>query len=493
MPATDFEVLINGKEQAGLTGERFTRQSPFDQSVVSSYPNCGVEETRLAIVTARDTFDSTRWPTSRAADRAKILTKASQLMLERVDDFARWISLEAGKPIKMARSEVVHSAHVLGFYGSAAHDLKGEAITQQVPDAIGLVIHEPVGVVGIITPWNFPLSLVVRKVAPALAAGCTIVAKPSHFTPAVTLMLGKLLIEAGLPDGVFNVVTSETDNGALVGQEIAGSPKVDMVAFTGSTEAGKAVARAGAANIKRVALELGGKSPNVVFADADMDAALQGAYNGIYLNSGQVCQAGTRLMVQRDVKDEFVARLIDLSRQVRMGDPLSPDTSMGPVVNEKQFNRVTDYIARGKNEARLVFGGEAPRESELEKGFFVSPTIFDEVGNSATIAQEEIFGPVLSVMAFDTAEEAIQIANDTMYGLAAAVWTNNINTAFQVSKGIRAGTVWVNAYHNTTLNNMPYGGYKQSGLGRELGADGLHEYLETKSIQIQLRGAAGGR
>ncbi len=493
MAATDFDVLINGREQAGLSGERFTRQSPFDQSVVSTYPNCGLEETRLAIVTARDTFDSTRWPVSRGADRAKILAKASELMLARVDEFARWISLEAGKPIRMAKSEVVHSAHVLAFYGGAANDLRGESITQQVPDAIGLVIHEPVGVVGIITPWNFPLSLVVRKVAAALAAGCTIVAKPSHFTPAVTIMLAKLLSEAGLPDGVFNVVTSETDNGALVGQELASSNKVDMVAFTGSTEAGKAVARAAAGNVKKVALELGGKSPNIVFADCEMDEAIKGAYNGIYMNSGQVCQAGTRLMVQRDVKDEFVARLIEMSRAVRMGDPLSPETSMGPVVNEKQFARVNDYIARGQSEASLVFGGGKPQDPALAKGFFVNPTIFDEVGNSATIAQEEIFGPVLSVMAFDTPEESIAIANDTMYGLAAAVWTNNINTAFQVAKGIRAGTVWVNAYHSTSLNNMPYGGYKQSGLGRELSSDGLHEYMETKSVQIQLRGAAGAR
>ena len=484
MPVTDFDVLINGREQAGLTGERFSRQSPFDQSVVSTYPNCGLEETRLAIVTARDTFDSTRWPTSRAAERAKILTKASELMLARVDEFARWISLEAGKPIRMARSEVTHSAHVLGYYGAAAHDLRGEAITQQVPDAIGLVIHEPVGVVGIITPWNFPLSLVVRKVAPALAAGCTVVAKPSHFTPAVTLMLAKLLSEAGLPAGVFNVVTSETENGALVGQEIASSNKVDMVAFTGSTEAGKAVARAAAGNVKKIALELGGKSPNIVFADSDMDAALKGAYNGIYLNSGQVCQAGTRLMVQRDVKDEFVAQLIEMSRSVRMGDPLEADTAMGPVVNEKQFARVKDYIARGRDEAKLVFGGEEPGDPALEKGFFVSPTIFDEVGNSATIAQEEIFGPVLSVMAFDTPEDAISIANDTMYGLAAAVWTNNINTAFQVAKGIRAGTVWVNAYHNTSLNNMPYGGYKQSGLGRERGPEGIRAFQEVKHMSI---------
>ncbi|HMO54061.1 MAG TPA: aldehyde dehydrogenase family protein [Tepidiformaceae bacterium] len=464
----------------------FSRYSPVNGSVVATYPNQGLEETRAAIATARKAFDSTGWATAPARDRAKVLQTASNLMLERVDDFATWIAREAGKPMKMSRSEVVHSAHVIAHYAALAADMKGEAITQQVPDAVGLVVHEPIGAVGIITPWNFPLSLVARKVAPALAAGCTIVAKPSHFTPKVTLMLRDLLIESGMPPEVFSVVTSDIDNGALVGQEIAGSTQLDMVAFTGSTEAGKAVARAATSNVKRVALELGGKSPNIVFADADIDDALRGAYTGIYLNSGQVCQAGTRLLVQRDIKDEFVSRLVDMSKKIRMGDPLDSQTEMGPLVNEKQLARVQSYVERGMSEAKLVYRGEAPKENGLERGLFVPPTIFDEVDSHATIAQEEIFGPVLSVLTFDTTEDAIRLANETMYGLAAAVWTTNINTAFEVTKAIRAGTVWVNAYHATSLNNMPYGGYGQSGLGRELGHQGLHEYLETKSIQIQL-------
>ncbi len=467
-------------------GATFSRFSPLDGSVVATYPNQGIGETRAAIATARKAFDHSGWATSPAKDRAKILQTASTLMLERTDDFATWIAREAGKPMKMARSEVVHSAHVIAHCAALANDMKGEAITQQVPDAVGLVINEPIGAVGIITPWNFPLSLVARKVAPALAAGCTLVAKPSHFTPQVTLMLRDLLIEAGMPPEVFTVVTSDIDNGALVGQEIAGSTQLDMVAFTGSTEAGKSVARAATSNVKRVALELGGKSPNIVFADAEMEDALRGAYNGIYLNAGQVCQAGTRLLVQRSAKDEFVSRLVEMSKKIRMGDPLDPQTDMGPLVNEKQMARVQSYVERGMSEAKLVYRGEAPSGAGLERGLFVPPTIFDEVDSHATIAQEEIFGPVLSVLTFDTVEDAIRLANETMYGLAAAVWTTNINTAFEVSKAIRAGTVWVNAYHATSLNNMPYGGYGQSGLGRELGHQGLHEYLETKSIQIQL-------
>jgi acyl-CoA reductase-like NAD-dependent aldehyde dehydrogenase len=454
--------------------------------VVASYPNCGIEETREALGVARRVFDETPWPTCPARERAQILTRASTLLTERADEFARWVALEAGKPIRMARSEVIHSAQVMSHFAAATQDLKGEAITQQVPDGIGLVIHEPIGVVGVITPWNFPLSLLVRKVAAAIAAGCTVVAKPSHYTPAVALMLADLLTEAGLPAGVFNVLTSDIDNGALVGQELASSTLVDMVAFTGSTEAGKSVGRAAMSNVKRIALELGGKSPNVVFADANMDDAVKGAYNGIYLNSGQVCQAGTRLLVERSVKDEFVRRLMEMSENAVLGDPLLASTTMGPLINERQVGRVTGYIEQGRKEAKVIYEATEKTKGQPEGSLFVAPTIFDDVPSAAVIAQEEVFGPVLAVLAFDTVEESIKLANETMYGLAAAVWTSNINTAFAVTKGIRAGTVWVNAYHSSSLNNLPYGGYKQSGLGRELGTQGLDEYLETKSVQIQL-------
>ena len=484
---TTYQQFIDGQWVDALSGATFTRTSPYDGSVVGVYPNSGIEDAERAIRAARRAFDETSWPTSPAADRARILRRAADLLAERADAFATCIAAEVGKPKTMALGEVMATAEVFQLFAAKALNLKGESFTQQIPDAVGIVAHEPVGVVGIITPWNFPLLLISWKIGPAIAAGCTMVAKPSHYTPGSTLMLAGLLAEAGLPDGVFNVVTSETDNGALVGQHIAASELVDKVAFTGSTASGKAVMRAAANNVKKVSLELGGKSPNIVFPDAALDAAVAGAFFGIYLNSGQVCQAGSRLLVARPIKDEFVAKLTALSQTLKLGDPFDPATTMGPVINENQLAKIESYLERGRQEAKLLTGGSRATDPGLEKGLFVKPTIFDEVPAQATIAREEIFGPVLSVLSFDNLDDVIRIANDTMYGLAAAVWTKDINVALKVAKGLRAGTVWVNAYHSTGLYNMPYGGYKQSGLGRELGDLGLEEYMETKSIQIKLQ------
>lgn len=484
---TTYQQFIDGQWVDALSGATFTRTSPYDGSVVGVYPNSGIEDADRAIRAARRAFDETSWPTSPAADRARILRRAADLLAERADAFATCIAAEVGKPKTMALGEVMATAEVFQLFAAKALNLKGESFTQQIPDAVGIVAHEPVGVVGIITPWNFPLLLISWKIGPAIAAGCTMVAKPSHYTPGSTLMLAGLLAEAGLPNGVFNVVTSETDNGALVGQHIAASELVDKVAFTGSTASGKAVMRAAASNVKKVSLELGGKSPNIVFPDAAIDAAVAGAFFGIYLNSGQVCQAGSRLLVARPIKDEFVAKLTALSQTLKLGDPFDPATTMGPVINENQLAKIENYLERGRQEAKLLTGGSRATDPGLEKGLFVKPTIFDEVPAQATIAREEIFGPVLSVLSFDNLDDVIRIANDTMYGLAAAVWTKDINVALKVAKGLRAGTVWINAYHSTGLYNMPYGGYKQSGLGRELGDLGLEEYMETKSIQIKLQ------
>jgi acyl-CoA reductase-like NAD-dependent aldehyde dehydrogenase len=336
-----------------------------------------------------------------------------------------------------------------------------------------------------ITPWNFPLLLLAWKVAPAIAAGCTMITKPSSLTPGAALELAGVFAEAELPKGVYNVVTG---GGREVGMALAKHHGVDKVAFTGSTEVGREILTAATGNIKKVTLELGGKSPNVVFADADLKQAIRGAYWGIFLNNGQACQAGSRLLVQREAHDELVEGLLEMTRTSRVGDPLDEKTLIGPVVDQEQLGTVLRYIDTGTDEgAELVHGGSRIETGALADGLFVEPTVFDRVAPEMAVGREEIFGPVLSILTFDDAAEAVRLANDTMYGLAAAVWTKDIDVALRTAKAIRAGTVWVNAYHDAGLAFvMPFGGYKASGFGRELGRDGLNEYMETKAIHVRL-------
>ncbi len=383
--------------------------------------------------------------------------------------------------------EVALTADVFEYYAGLAMNVKGQAISNVVDDALGLILKEPVGVVGIITPWNFPMLLATWKIAPALAVGCTTVIKPATYTPCTTFELGRIITQAGAPKGVINVVTG---SGRVVGDRLAASNDVDKVAFTGSTEVGQSVMRAAAGNVKKISLELGGKSPNIVFADANLQNAVMGSLFGIYLNAGQVCQAGSRLLVEESIHDQFVNMFTNFVGGMQVGDPMDPATRMGPVVSDDQLNTVETYVKAGNEEkASLIRGGNRVTGEGLDKGYFYEPTIFDKVDNRMKIAQEEIFGPVLTIIPFSTPEEALKIANETMYGLAAAVWTQDIDKALKFAKNIKAGTVWVNSYHTASALGvpvMPFGGYKQSGIGRELGLEGMELFMETKSVSIKL-------
>jgi acyl-CoA reductase-like NAD-dependent aldehyde dehydrogenase len=467
------------------TGDVAERTSPADGSLVGRYAAGTRADVDTAVAAARKAFDESPWPTCPARERAAVLSAAADLLRERADSIGRRITLELGKPISLARTEVQLTAEVFDYYAALAHDLRGDTVSQHTPDALGIVLREPVGVVGMITPWNFPLLLLAWKVAPAIAAGCTMIAKPASLTPSGALELASVFADAGAPPGVYNVVTG---GGGEVGAALAEHPGIDKIAFTGSTEVGQGVMRAAAATIKKVSLELGGKSPNIVFADADIKQAVRGAYWGIFLNSGQACQAGSRLLVQRSVHERFVEELVNMAQTSRVGDPLDEKTMIGPVVDESQLATVMRYIETGAAEgASLVAGGRRLEDDLFAGGLFVEPTIFDGVRSEMAVAQEEIFGPVLSVIPFDDAADAVRIANDTMFGLAAAVWTKDIDVALLTTKALRAGTVWVNAYHDAGLAFvMPFGGYKASGFGRELGREGLDEYLETKAVHIRI-------
>ena len=479
-----YDLFVDGEWRPSASGRTSERTSPSNGQVVGHYARGDSTDVDSAVAAARRAFDDGPWPTLAAPKRAAILRKAAGLLRDRADDIGRQISLELGKPITMARNEVVLTAEVFDYYAALALDQRGELISQHAASALGMILKEPVGVVGMITPWNFPLLLLSWKVAPALAAGCTMVAKPASLTPGSTLDLATVLADAGVPAGVYNVVTG---GGSEVGEALARHPGIDKIAFTGSTEVGQTVMRSAIGTVKKVSMELGGKSPNIVFADADLDQAVRGTYWGIFLNSGQACQAGSRLLVQRSVHAEFVSALAELARTSKVGDPLLDGTQIGPLVDQSQLDTVLHYIEQGHQQGATLVAGGKRLEGDLSEGFFVEPTIFDDVDPAHALSREEIFGPVLSVTPFDTVDDAVRLANDSPYGLAAAVWSTNVNTSINVSKRLRAGTVWINAYHDAGLPFcMPMGGYKASGIGRELGREGLAQYFETKAIHLRL-------
>jgi len=484
-----YGLWIAGEQRDARKGATFTRTSPYTGDVVSEYANADEADAQEALDAARRTFESGAWANASAWDRHVVLKRTAELLRENAQTIAERVALEAGKPVNLTLGETVVSARAFDFYAGAVLADEGEAISHRVPNALGLVLHEPVGVVSMITAWNFPLAQVAQKSGAALAAGCSIVLKPSHFCSSPAMLLAEYLHEAGLPAGVFNVVPSDLDRGVLVGQHLAGSHDVEMVGLTGSTAAGRAVMRAAASNTKKLALELGGKSANIVFDDAPFEEAARTAVSAFTTISGQQCSAGSRLLVQRGIHQRLVEAMKEHVAAHVLGDPLDTATTMGPLINEDQLKRVQGYIEVGREVGDLVAGGGQP-QVEGSLNLFVQPTVFDNVSNDSRLAREEVFGPVLAVIPFDTEADAIAMANDNEYGLAGGVWTTNIDRAIRVAKAVRTGKFFINSYNTAGIDDMPHGGIKSSGFGREFGLAGMREFQELKTVQIKLSESA---
>ena len=481
-----YRLLIGGSARDARDGGVFQKLNPYDGSIAGKFANGRAADAELAVQAARRAFDEGPWPRLPARSRFEVLSRTAALIERDIQKLAERMALESGKPMRTAIGEVHGAARMFQYYAGLVLDLEGSAISDRVPDALGLILHEPVGVAAFITPWNFPLLNPTCKIAPALAAGCTVVLKPSHLCPGPAVLLTQLVMEAGAPEGVVNLVTSDIDRGGEVGQYFATSPLVDKVAFTGSTSTGRAVMRAASATNKLIALELGGKSANIVFDDAPFEAAARTAIGAFCYNSGQQCSAGTRLLVQRGIYDRFVEAVAQEAGKQVLGNPLDETTTMGPLVNEEQYRRVVSYVEHGAQEGRMVAGG-VPNRNGKDGHFFVEATVFEGVSNSARIAREEIFGPVVAMIPFETEADAIRIANDSTYGLAGGVWTQSLDRALRVVKGVRTGKMFVNSYNSAGIDDMPHGGYKDSGIGREFGRAGLAEYQQLKTVQIKMQ------
>ncbi|TDW61495.1 aldehyde dehydrogenase (acceptor) [Novosphingobium sp. PhB55] len=476
------DMLIGGRRVAAASGKRFETRNPATGELLAMVAQGDAEDVDRAVKAARAALEGP-WRRMKPAERQRIMLRLADLVEAHYDELAMLDTLDLGAPLSRTVLGKTRAAALLRYYAGQATLIAGDTLNNSAPgDVLSHTLKEPVGVVAAINPWNGPVGMAVWKTGPVLASGCTLVMKPAEQTPLSALRFAELCLEAGVPEGVINVVTGLGDTGAA----LSAHPGVDKIAFTGSTGVGEKIIKAAAPTMKRVTVELGGKSPNIVFADADLDKAVPAAAMAVFANSGQICSAGTRLFVQSSIREEFMERLAAFTRTIRVGDPLDPQTQIGPVVSAPQMDKILGYIegARGEGAQALV-GGSRLAGPGYDDGFFVAPTIFTDVQDGMTIAQEEIFGPVLSAFSFDTAEEVLERANATPFGLGSGVWTRDLSTAHRMARGIRAGSVWVNCYQMLDPG-VPFGGFGVSGFGRESGPHHIEEYLETKAVWINL-------
>lgn len=484
IPADPFVArhLIDGDWRASTDGATFERVSPSHDAVVTVACRGNLLDVDAAISAARRAFDEGRWSATTGKDRATLLLKVADLIDRDRERIAFHETIESGKPISQAMAEIEGAADIWRYAASLARTLHGESHNSLGNDFLGLVLKEPVGVVSIITPWNFPFLIVSQKLPFALAAGCTAVIKPSEMTPATTVILGELLLEAGIPAGVANIVLGFGDP---VGAALTTDKRVDMVTFTGSTAVGKAIVETAAGTLKKVSLELGGKNPQVIFPDAELDAAADAVVFGVYFNAGECCNSGSRIIVHEDIAEEFVARTVALSRLVPFGDPLDPSTKVGAIITPEHNKKIDTYVQEARaTGASVPLGGNVLEVPGL-RGQFYEPTVVTNVTGDMPIAREEVFGPVLSVLSFKTLDEAIALVNDADYGLSAGVWSENVHTCLEFARRAHAGTIWTNTWMDG-FAELPFGGVKQSGQGRELGKYGLDEFLEAKTVTMRI-------
>ncbi|MBB5173416.1 betaine-aldehyde dehydrogenase [Texcoconibacillus texcoconensis] len=473
------QMYINGEWVDAQSKETREIINPYNKEVIATAAEGNEKDAQAAIEAARKAFDEGEWPNTPATERGAIVRKVAEFIERDREELAQLESLDTGKTVEESRGDMDDIAGVFRYYAELADKDGGEIISSPIPNSISKVVHEPVGVCGQITPWNYPLLQASWKLAPALATGNTLIIKSSEITPLTHVKVFELIEEAGVPAGVANLVLGA---GNTVGAELSENTDVDLISFTGGIVTGKKIMQAASVNVKKLALELGGKNPNVVFADADFETAVDQAMNAVFFHAGQICSAGTRLIIEESIHDKFIDELVSRVKNIKLGSGFDESTQMGPLISQEHLDKVMNYVEAGKKEGVTVaVGGKRPEDPELQNGFFYEPTILTNCTTDMTVVQDEGFGPVITVEKFSTEEEAVQLANDSIYGLAGGVWTNDIAKAERCSAKMRMGTVWINEF-NLYFPHAPWGGFKQSGIGRELGRLGIEEYTETKHI-----------